>query len=296
MVVVNFIGGLGNQMFQYVFYEKLKTLFPDVKIDVTSFCGYKNYYNPNGYELKKVFGLDLPIASIKEIRRLKADSWNKFRRLKEKILGYPDSIYYQPEGHTLINDYRDNVHYRGVWMNLHYFPKDYSSIQRKFVFSTIVDKSNEQCLEEIKNRNSVAVHIRRGDYTNNPMYGSICNEAYYREAIKKIEEEIEDPFFYFFSDDPEWVKVHYSSPNMTVVDWNNRENSFMDMFLMSEAKHNIIANSTFSWWGAFLNKNPSKIVIGPSFWFKREMDSKISNTADAIMADNWIRISGSEFI
>ena len=296
VVVVNIIGGLGNQMFQFVFYEKLKTLFPTVKIDISSFYGYKNYYNPNGYELEKVFGLELPIASLREVKKLKADSWNKLRRIREKVFGYPDSIFYQPNSSTYINDFRDNVHYRGVWMNLKYFPEDYNLIQDKLQFKIILDKTNGHCLEEMKSRNSVSVHIRRGDYTSNPQYGSICSEKYYRLAIERIEEEIEEPFFYFFSDDPEWVKTNYSLPNMKVVDWNNRENSFIDMYLMSEAKHNIIANSTFSWWGAFLNKNPNKRVIGPNFWFKSEADLGEPITANAIMDNRWIRINGGESI
>ena len=151
-----------------------------------------------------------------------------------------------------------------------------------------LSEKNKNILEEIKKRNSISIHIRRGDYVNDinakKILGDNCNLLYYQKAIEYIYSVITSPFFYIFSDEPEWVKNNFSFlENSLIIDWNKGKDSWQDMMLMSHCKHNIIANSSFSWWGAWLNNNNNKIVIAPKKWF---------NTFEApyIVPNEWIRI------
>ena len=120
--------------------------------------------------------------------------------------------------------------------------------------------------KKIKNTESVSIHIRRGDYLNpenQAIYGGICTEEYYEKAISYMEEKLWNPHFFIFSDDAEYAKKTYTKDNYTVVDINHGRDSFFDMHLMGCCKHNICANSTFSFWGARLNENPTKLMIRP---------------------------------
>lgn len=117
--------------------------------------------------------------------------------------------------------------------------------------------------------NSVSVHIRRGDYLlrkHSKIHG-LCSLEYYLQAIQFIKSKSKDPVFYFFSDDIPWARENFCNPSYKFVDCNSGSNSCLDLYLMSQCKHNIIANSTFSWWGAWLNRNKEKIVVAPSVWF-----------------------------
>ena len=134
--------------------------------------------------------------------------------------------------------------------------------------------------------NSVSIHVRRGDYLNGYYFetlGKICDIDYYKRAIALINKEVNDPYFYIFSDDPGYVAENLKIENATYVDFNRGRDSWQDMYLMSQCKHNIIANSTFSWWGAWLNTNLNKIVIAPNRWFAN-MDN------DEIVLPEWIRL------
>ena len=144
-----------------------------------------------------------------------------------------------------------------------------------------IDKTNEELLKqileilnEIENSNSISIHIRRGDYMspeNYNMYGCIATPTYYKKAIKVIEEKVENPTFFVFSNDMDWVKKNIQiNSRVFYIDINSGNGSYKDMQLMSNCKHNIIANSSFSWWGAWLNENKNKIVIAPKKWINRE--------------------------
>ena len=117
--------------------------------------------------------------------------------------------------------------------------------------------------------NSVSIHIRRGDYLNIPNY-CVCDEGYYRHAIKHICENVDKPVFYVFSNEPDWCESFMQQFGVVfkIINWNQRGDSYQDMYLMTQCKHNIIANSTFSWWGAWLNSQSDKIVVTPRAWFK----------------------------
>jgi hypothetical protein len=143
-------------------------------------------------------------------------------------------------------------------------------------------------IEAISRSNSIGLHIRRGDYINNKKtrdsFGE-CSLDYYKKAVAKISETVKDPHFYVFTNDPDFVKNLKLGNTTTFITHNTGEKSYEDMRLMSLCKHNIIANSSFSWWGAWLNENPDKIVICPSPAF-----DKLDLTDSDFYPDNWIKL------
>jgi hypothetical protein len=170
----------------------------------------------------------------------------------------------------------------GWWFDERYFLEHSIEIKKLFAFCSI-DEINLKLGNEISSCNSVSVHIRRGDYASFGM--KIIGEDYYKKAINIINSRIDNPVFYVFSDDriesKELMdKLHV---NYIIVDNNVGENSYKDMYLMSKCKYNIIANSSFSWWGAWLNDNPEKIVISPEIWEDKKRDFKPQ-------VESWIKI------
>lgn len=287
MIIVRLLGGLGNQMFQYCLYRSLKCKKEKVKMDITAFNRYGKH---NGYELDKIFKIEQELANKKEINILgdiKDDIFSKFRR---KICGRKNSHFVEKEFDFNSEVFElENVYLDGYWQTEKYFKDIESIIKEEFKFKNRLNDQNKSLINNIKQEESVSLHVRRGDYIKNTeaaeLHGGICTLNYYQRAINIIKNEINNPKFYIFSDDIEWVKSNLLLDNSIYVDWNKGNKSYVDMLLMSKCKHNIIANSTFSWWGAWLNNNDNKIVLAPKKWFN---DSNI-NTQD-IIPSNWRRI------
>lgn len=276
--IVSIEGGLGNQMFQYSFYLGLKySIFPKdyTKIFITS------YNRHNGYELDKVFNVKKNSIENLFVGVVKKYCKRFVLRKQEKSV----STYEEIE----TKNNKPITYFSGYWQTEKYFIKIEDKI--RLVFNFDINKVNErnQCLmKEMILQNAVSLHVRRGDYEIDPgaklVLGNICSLDYYKKCINYINERVKEPYFYIFSDDQEWTKEHFSFlENSCFVDWNKNKNSWQDMMLMSYCKHNIIANSSFSWWGAWLNSNPQKIVIAPSKW------SNIYPALD-IVPGSWIRI------
>ena len=147
---------------------------------------------------------------------------------------------------------------------------------------------NIELIKRLKSENSVSIHIRRGDYLwqkEAEIFGNICTDEYYKRAIQAVCQTIDNPLFVFFSNDPDYVKELYKLENMLVVDWNTGEDSFIDMYLMSNCRSMILANSTFSYWAAMLNNNVQTVFCPPKW-------SNVDNPPEIIM-DNWIIINCS---
>lgn len=195
-----------------------------------------------------------------------------------------DSI---PSIYTNIFSTHKKNFFLGYWQTEKYFCHIEKEIQATFEFKReLLSPETARFLRRIIETNSVSIHIRRGDYLseiNQGLYGGICTEMYYAKAITYICNKIDQPSFFVFSNEIDWVKNNVDIPNPTYIDFNNGADSWQDMFLMSQCKHNIIANSSFSWWGAWLNRNTNKIVITPSRFINLEEDSDI-------IPDTWIRI------
>lgn len=273
-------GGLGNQMFAYAFSCALKKKYP---FSFTSLDMLEPWEAHNGYELLKVFP-KIKGKSYKFYRRqwkLYSQFFTKYLFLtqKEKEIDYCsyNSKYVIPRGVFNIFD--------GFWQSEKYFKCVERKVKEQFQFDydKLNSESKKMLLELVNQSCSVSVHIRRGDYKDYQDYfGGICTTEYYQNAINYLKSQIHNPKFYFFSDDIEWVKYEFKDLNAVFVDWNLKEESWQDLFLMSQCNHNIIANSSFSWWGAWLNNNSNKIVIAPQKWF-----NKIP--ARDIIPETWIK-------
>ena len=269
MLIVKVLGGLGNQMYQYSFYRSLLLQGFEVKLDLSAFDTYKLH---NGFELESVFLLpEMICATQKEVSKYSDQSTSFFSRARRKLKGLKkthvkEEFYFDVQLNKVNDFYLD-----GYWQSDMYFQSASDEIRSDFKFKSLLNGNNVNIIKKIKISNSVGVHIRRGDYITNPHafneYGRICDKAYYLKAIESIKLQVDSPHFFVFSNDIDWVKENIDfSSEVDFIDWNLGEESYIDMELMSLCKHNIIANSSFSWWGAWLNKNENKIVLAPSRW------------------------------
>lgn len=261
MNVIWSLGGLGNQMFQYAFYRTLQLNSNDAYLDISLL---KKYPLHNGYELESIFNIKPKIASNTQLYKTKNSLIFKvLRKLKlYNAIIIQDGIGFKQE--YLMP--KNNTYLIGYWQSEKYFIQHAKQIHKDFAFPSL-DPENESIAQMILSTNSVSIHVRMGDYVNHPLHGNICTLEYYQQAISIIKQKINNPMFFIFSNDIEWCKQNLNIDNGIYITGNNGVDSYKDMQLMSLCKHNIIANSSFSWWGAWLNNNSSKIVIAPSKWF-----------------------------
>lgn len=267
MIIIHVMGGLGNQLYQYALYEKLKYLGKDVRLDLYAYkeaAGEDREWR--ALELEWLDALQYEVCTADE-RRLFLDNSMKFAdRVRRKLTGRRDKTVteradYMPEIFAM-----DDVYLYGFWGCERYYADILPLLREKIRFPASADPRNRELAETIGHKNAVSIHIRRKDYltvADGKRYMGICTDAYYASAVAYITERVENPVFYIFSDDAAYARAHYSSDNMHVVDWNTGRESLHDMELMSRCKHNICANSTFSIWGARLNPNPDRIAVRP---------------------------------
>jgi len=284
MKIVRFLGGLGNQMFQYAFYLSLSKNFRGVKVDLSKFKAYELH---NGYELDKVFGIQLKEASKFETRLLDSQDrkwwYRKLRKILNKKNAYTEEKELFNYDNDIFEDKKDRL-YWGYWQNINYLTEITPILKKEFTFKPELDDKNREILVSIEQSNSVGIHIRRGDYIDDPLLGGIANLDYYLRAIALITQKVETPSFFIFSNDINWCKENFNLARTCYINGNIGNNSYIDMLLMSKCKHQIIANSSFSWWAAWLNENPEKTVIAPKTWA-----NGIDNSKDVCPA-SWIRI------
>ncbi len=289
MKIVNIIGGLGNQMFIYAMYLALKEAHPteDILLCRRSYNGYPLH---NGYELDRLFGVDAPEASLLQLARVaypfvNYKTWqiisHIFPKRKSMAIGTTEIPFSYREVER-----NDNVFYDGYWQNEKNFISARNKILTSFTFPEFNDDKNIELSRNLISKRSVSCHIRRGDYLKEPIM-CVCTPDYYTNAIKKIDDMVNPELYCIFSDDIEWCKDTLKSQivgkEVVFVDWNNGCDSFRDMQLMSLCHYNIIANSSFSWWGAWLNNHEDRIVIAPSTWKNKAL-------VNDPIPDNWIRI------
>ena len=274
MNIVKIHSGLGNQMFQYAFYLALRHHRPETKID-TSVYRYRPSHN--GYELDRVFGVQADYASIRERNQL-ADVGKEWYAVLRRAFGWihstngqvvhePDPAQgWQPDILNLENSYFD-----GYWQTERYWSELKEEVRTAFTFKLPLPKEAQITAHQITtDPNSVSVHIRRGDYLKARRIDdyAVCNADYYRKAVNYMQTQITSPHFYVFSDEPEWGRTQGLFPEDTVfISGHTGEQAWIDMQLMSLCRHHIIANSSFSWWGAWLGQQPETIVVAPNPWF-----------------------------
>ena len=267
MIIVRIIGGLGNQMFQYAYAKSLQHLGYKVQLDLSAI---KKYTLHGGYQLDK-FQIDLSEASNSQVLFAKLNVYNTF---KERSLLFHESFLKLPK----------RSYVKGYFQTDKYFHQIRTDILNQFQLKQAFSQNALTYLEAIKEASSsCSIHIRRGDYVSNKsaqeVHGS-CSLDYYQRAISKILEIAKNTQFFIFSDDLEWVKSNLEVPNPTFVDIQGIPHE--DMLLMSKCDHNITANSSFSWWGAWLNTNPNKIVISPKQWYVSKENE--------IVPETWIKL------
>lgn len=284
MKIVKILGGLGNQMFQYAFYLALSQRHKSVKTDLS---GYENYTLHNGFELTRVFGIHPPQAPmfIVNLYSPQTRSWiyRKLRRILMLKNAYKtEDNFFAFDQDILYN--KKPMLYWGYWQNQGYFIDIEKKIRDEFKFNNLLNENNTTYMQSIKSTTSVSVHIRRGDYLKDELLGGLCSLDYYKKAISKMRASLDAPVFYIFSDDLHWCREHLDfDASKFYISGNDGENSHIDMQLMSSCKHNIIANSSFSWWAAWLNENPNKIVIGPEKWTNH-------HDSNQIIPEQWIKL------
>lgn len=296
MKLVNAAGGLGNQMFQYALCLALR------KHGYKTFLFISENYNSHsyghqGYELEKLFSINKfdnkSYAQKWYIQLLRKISRNFSSRHRLKIykiiqlqiVEAPKTFVFYKK---VFDKYKSlNQLYLGTWQSEKFFYNAKNEVRDKFKFNRdLLSEDTNILAKEMQECNSVFIHIRRGDYLSEKYVsslGSICNLSYYEKSIQYFLETIKNPRFYFFSDDQKWVKENLKIELATYVQFNQGDNSWQDMYLMSKAKHGIIANSTFSWWGAWLIKNSKKIIIGPKNWC-------IGVENDDVIPKEWIKM------
>ena len=282
MIIIEVAGGLGNQLQQYALYKKFQSFGKEARLDISWFReeNQGRMLAKRELELNYFEGLEYETCTLKEKAKLTGGS-GLAGKLRRKLL--PFTIHHMIEErmyHPELLSYSD-MYISGYFACEKYYADILPKLRESICFPQSSNPLNYALAEEMKSCNSVSMHIRRGDYLddkNREMFGGICTEEYYEQAIKMIKEEVPDARFYIFSDDAAYVKGKYQGENYTVVDINHGRDSFYDIWLMSNCRHNICANSTFSFWGARLNENEDKIMIRPTIhknsqiFVKKEME------------------------
>lgn len=302
MKIVNIIGGLGNQMFQYAFalVMKKQNTTEKVYVDIQHYRNafiktyHGNNFFHNGYEIDKVF----PNASI-----MPAGAWDLmkvsyyipnqvFARAIRRVLPKRKTEFVaDKQPYMYISDalhVSGDCYFDGYWMSPLYFDNYRDEIIKEFEFRPFNTKENLELQPLLLKDNSITIHIRRGDYVGSNTLGGICTLNYYHNAIREAKKVVEKPVFFIFSNDQKWcmenLKDEFDNAEVHFVAHNNGTESYRDMQLMSLARCNILANSSFSWWGAYLNNRKDHITYCPNKWH---------NTMDFNdhYVDNWIKIA-----
>lgn len=272
MKILVFGGGLGNQIFGYAFTEYIRKKFPHQKV----YGVYnKSYLSEHyGLEINRWFDVELPpekwyistlTYSLYVIKKL--TGWTGLLDLNQVVMGKENAVVYFAQ-HT----------------DKRYIPK--GEWLRFKINEDILEEKNILVLKEIRKSNSVFIHVRRGDYLT-PKYRErfkgCCSSDYYRRAIAYMKENVDNPRFFIFSDDIQWTKENIKVDNPIYIDWNLNERSPLDLYLMSECKYSIIANSTFSYWGAMLG-NKKALVTYPARWINPPFE------VGDLFLENWMKL------
>lgn len=279
MIIIRMTGGLGNQMFQYALYLKLRAMGKEVKMD--DFTEYE------GREARPLslwaFDIEYDRASREELCRMTDGFLDPVSRIRRKLFGRKSLEYMEKDCNfdpEILN--RDPAYLTGYFQSEKYFADIEEKVRQAFCFSErIWEGIPTQLLErirsyeqQIKTAMAVSVHIRRGDYLQNEeAYGGICTEQYYKTAIEYVRKRQQDASFFVFTNDPdyarEWILKNFGQEKerFVLIEGTQEENGYLDLYLMSLCRHHILANSSFSWWGAYLNPSREKMVIVPHKWF-----------------------------
>ena len=276
MIIIRLKGGLGNQMFQYALYLQLKALGREVKVDEVSGFVDDKQRDPALFDM---FGITYDKAGNEEVIDITDSRMDLFSRIKRKLFGRKNHEYIDESGNydpkvlemetAYLNGYFQSAKYFTDKDVLEQLRREYSFDQDKVLVS---DKSWE-LYRQIRQTESVSIHVRRGDYLEPgtvETFGGICDTDYYKRAIDIMLQRFPNAEFYVFTSDKEWCEQNVSGKRFHMVDTGEENADAVDMYLMSLCKHHILANSSFSWWSAWINDDPSKTVIVPEKWLNNK--------------------------
>lgn len=285
MIIIRFEGGLGNQMFQYAAGRRLAhVLGVGLKLDLTWFgLQSSRCYDLGNFNIQEDFATPADVEALVVRKRSFVDRV-LFRppgsapaHIREKHFHFdPDILALQ-----------DGVYLVGHWQSVKYFVDIEDFIREEFTVKSPQMGRDKKLAEQVGSCDSVSLHVRRTDYVSNPVANKIlapCTLDYYADCVERLTETVKEPHFFIFSDDPEWAFENLKLPYpTTLVDHNGLDKGYEDLRLMSQCRHHIIANSSFSWWGAWLNPNPAKVVIAPRKWFRQS-----TNDTKDLCPDGWV--------
>ncbi len=281
MITIKYSGGLGNQIFQYIFgLTKAGEIGCEVDFDMSFFKkNPKRPYQMDIFGITPAANKDFRIPIYWKLRKfIKKDKFMNLNIYRETSFIYEEKS----------KEIKDNTFIEGFFQSAKYFDETFA--RNVLTFKKEGSKKTQEIMEKMKSENSVSIHIRRGDYVQKARYKNLFNQLtleHYARAVEIIKEKVENPTFYIFSDDPEWVKENLKIEGATYISHNTGNDSWQDLMLMASAKHNIIANSSFSYWGAMLNGNENKVVIAPEIWFA---ENKPEQQTKDIYPNNWIKL------
>lgn len=295
MVIVSIMGGLGNQLFQYSFAKYVEQQF---NIETLLACDMLSAYGNRRLDIEK---LGLPFKQVSReqlceglglfntsplIRRILANKHFKCLRKKTFIT---DAEGLKPDFMELIHK-KGNLYFHGYWQKSFFYESVRDSIWNGFNFPNFTTKDEKEWAIRISDSPSVGIHVRRGDYlisrSANKRFG-LLSDSYYVTACRYFSKHLDRPEFFIFSDDPNFIAKKFPAliDGPVHVVSTNQKDSWSDMQLMSYCHHNIISNSTYSWWGATLNRNIDKIVIAPNPWYAD------GSTSDGLLPDTWVTLN-----
>ncbi|GHT52312.1 alpha-1,2-fucosyltransferase [Bacteroidia bacterium] len=262
--IIKISGGLANQMIQYAFGVALEKCTGIQTVYDTAWFG-----NTKRQQTVRSFGLSVFNIPDRVFILFKKPSFlvrlvSKYHRIRQRSRHWNDfdpKLLQLPAGMNYISGYFQNERYLDL-------VKD--TLAERFTLKKPLNGENLRLLNDIQKTTSVSIHVRRGDYIKFSDTYPVCSPEYYRQAMQIIESRVPSPHYFLFSDDIAWCKTHIKADKpLTIVDVNSGENGYLDMELMKNCRHNIIANSSFSWMATYLNPNPDKIVIAPQAWIKK---------------------------
>lgn len=285
-VIVNMACGLANRMFQYSYYLYLKSLGWQVKTDFYR----KSKLAHENVDWERIF----PQATFEQASQvdvlMKGGGAYLLSKIRRRYLPWTTQVIEMPTAFTVKLPSKSGQYIMGVFQNADIVEAIKDKVLDAFTFRPFISGENARLMNEMRhNELSVGIHVRKGkDYVNRRLYQNTCTVEYYMKAVTYLKKKLGQPTFYVFTDSPEWVKDNMTFFNYTLVSGNPCVGwgSHFDMQLMSYCHHNIISNSTYSWWGAFLNKNKGKIVICPRAWFNPEYCQEWESTP--VRCQDWI--------
>ncbi|MDO4302511.1 MAG: alpha-1,2-fucosyltransferase [Bacillota bacterium] len=310
MNIIRMSGGLGNQMFQYALYLKLRSMGKEVKFD-----DINEYRGENTRPIVlAVFGVDYPKATWDEITAFTDGSMELRKRIRRNLFGrkaieYEEKGFFDPQ----VLGFED-MYLKGAFQSEKYFEDIKDEVRSTYQFPELEElhlpqkhyNSTKGYLDRIEGCEAVALHMYRGDSRNNEeLYDGICTEKYYEGAVRYIQERYPQAIFFIFSNEPKWVKgwvislmksqieegmsrqeIKNLENRFVMVETNSEYTGYLDMFLMSRCRHNIISNSSFSWWGAWLNENPGKLICAPSRWINGMEGDEVYTKGMTLLDEN----------